>query len=96
MGGFFMREGLGVPWMCPNTHGVSECGRGFEMPPAPRVSLCTSISCSLLCLRHCFLCRCGRHTVCKDFPWVAPLILIKGEEVDLEGWVNLAKAAQLR
>lgn len=91
-----MREGLGVPWMCPNTHGVSECGRGFEMPPAPRVSLCTSISCSLLCPRHRFLCRCGRCTVCKDFPWVAPLILIKGEEVDLEGWVNLAKAAQLR
>lgn len=34
--------------------------------------------------------------MCKDFPWVAPLILIKREEVDSEGWVNLAKAAQLR
>lgn len=45
-----MREGLGVPWMCPNTHGVSvnvEEDLKCPLPPGSLSARASLVRCSV-------------------------------------------------
>ena len=70
---FFMQEGRGVPWICPNVHGTRECAKGGDKTPPPCVS--AQLFIVTYCAQGIALClRCCRHTVCQDCTGVASFI----------------------